>query len=434
MPRNNKGKAKSGHKPLSIENKKDKRSSAYDGNFEQHLLDNNIHRANREQRAANHEEWAEVLERPRDSPSRTSDRSFKSFVRAADSALDEGEVMSRAFPKLVGNLKHASGQNVPFGHLERITDKIVIPQPDWYQGEIAGEGNRTLRERLDKAIIPSKRKDRPFLPTYFAEAKGPEGSFAVAQRQACHDGALGAKTLHKLQSLGGTETYDGNAYAASAIYHGEGDLKIYTHHMTQPRGPGTQPHTHMTPLMSIGLTNSPRYFREGRTAFRNVADKTHEYRVQFLQDANRRNRIISPPPPTIVRRSSRKPLSCQAPVAESESSGSDTNESSDDEASDDGRGRESSRAHLKRKGPRPRSVVSTPDRPAKKGAPPKSMLRRRKRHDSSESDASSSSEEEVPRKGRSRRTEILTMAPGRLASRQPSPRRGLRPRARTGRY
>ena len=40
--------------------------------------------------------------------------------------------------------------------------------------------------------------------------------------------------MHSLQSLGGVEDYDGNAYAASAIYHGEGDLKLFTHHMTQP--------------------------------------------------------------------------------------------------------------------------------------------------------------------------------------------------------
>ncbi len=245
MPRTSKDKAKAERKTHSNGEEITKRSSAYDGNFEQHLIDNGVFPANRSQRAANHEEWVEVLIRPRASPSRSSDRSFKSFKRGVEDADNEDEVMSKVFPKIVSNSRHASGQNVSFGNLEQLSKRIVVPQPDWYQGEIPGQGNRTLRERLDKAIVPSTRKDRPFLPTYFAEAKGPDGSYAVARRQACYDGALGARVMHSLQSLGGAEDYDGNAYAASAIYHGEGDLKLFTHHMTQPRGPGTLPHTYM---------------------------------------------------------------------------------------------------------------------------------------------------------------------------------------------
>ncbi len=122
-----------------------------------------------------------MLIRPRASPSRSSDASYKSFVNAVDGAKDEFEVMNKAFPKIAGKSRYASGQNVSFRHLKQLTKKVVIPQPDWYQGEFPGEGNRTLRERLDKAIVPSTRKDRAFLPTYFAEAKGPDGSYAVAR-------------------------------------------------------------------------------------------------------------------------------------------------------------------------------------------------------------------------------------------------------------
>lgn len=430
MPRNGKGKAKPGPKAHSRGEVKQKRSSAYDGNFEQHLIDNNIFLTDRSQRAANHQEWDEVLIQPRASPSRSSDRSFKSFKKAVVGAQDEDEVMSKAFPKIVGNSRHPSGQNVPFGNLEQITKKIVVPQPDWYQGELPGEGNRTLRERLNKAIVPSNRKERPFLPTYFAEAKGPDGSYTVARRQACHDGALGARVMHSLQSLGGTEDYDGKAYAASAIYHGEGDLKLFTHHMTQPRGPGTLPHTHMNRIKALNLTDSPQSFREGRVAFRNVADKTSEYRVQFINDANRRNGIVSPPPPTITHRSPRRPLSCQAPAVES--SDSDPSSSSEEEESDSGNHAEPSRTRPKGKMLKPNLVAATPKRLARRSPSPRPMTRRRRAVVSSGSDASSSSEEETsraPQRPQLSKAKVLTATPKRLARRDPSPpRRELRPR------
>ena len=425
MPRNGKGKAKSGQASHPDEEKVNHRSSAYDGNFEQHLADNNVLPPSRAQRAANHAEWQEALTRPRSSPSRRSSASYSSFVRAAEAAKDEAEVMSKVFPRILGSSKHASGENVPFRHIEQITRKIVFPQPDYYQGEVPREGNRTLREKLDKAIVPSKRKDRAFLPTYFVEAKGPDGSYIVARRQACHDGAIGARAMHSLQSFGGSGDYDGKAYTASAIYHGEGDLKLYTHHQTQPRGRGTLEHTHMTPLYAGNLMNDSRSFREGRTAFRNVGDKANEYRVQFINDANRRNRIISPPPPQTLSGPTRQPLSCQAQEVEISSSDTETSENlSEEEDSDDDR--------------RPNGKVLKPKfvtvSPKKLSPKPKSLrptLRRRRPHESSNSDADDSSEDEkrsrLPRK-RQPRPKVITVSPDRHRSKDPSPRRKLRSR------
>ncbi|KAL9130119.1 MAG: hypothetical protein Q9175_007108 [Cornicularia normoerica] len=435
MPRQGKAKAKSGRKPNSSEGEKERRSSAYDGNFEQHLADNNVFLPSRSQRAANQREWDEVLIQPRASPSRNSDRSFYSFRDAAEGARDEGEVMSNVVPKLVRGSKHASGQNVLFGNIEQISKKIVIPQPDWYQGALPGEGNRTLRGLLDKAIVPSTRKERPFLPTYFAEAKGPDGSFNVARRQALHDGAVGSRAVHSLQSFGGTEAYDGKAYTASAIYHGEGDLKIYTHHMTQPRGPGTLPHTHMNRIKASNLIDSPRSFREARTAFRNVADKTNEYRVRFIDDANRRNGFVSPPPPALGSRSTRTPLSCQAPVNESSDSGCSS--SSEDEDSDDGDYGGSARACPRGKLLKTKYAAGTPKRRARRSPSLGPTSRGRKLNESSDPDLSSSSEEEDSRSSRRRqrsKAKVVTATPQRLARRGPSPpRHDLRPRRGTRR-
>ena len=397
MPRNNKGKAKSEPKLIPIvEQKISKRSSAYDRNFGQLLIDNNVYAAKRESRPANHADWIDVVHRPRASPSRSSDASYESYVRAVENAHNETEIVNHAFPRITGKLKHASGENVSFRHLEEISNKVVIPQPDFYQGEIAKEGNRTLRERLDKAIIPSKRKNRPFLPTYFAEAKGPDGSSAVSKLQACHDGAVGARAMHSLQSLGGTESYDGNAYVASATFSGEGYLDLFTHHMTQPRGPGTLPHTHMAPLMSWSTTASPQTFREARNGFRNLSDKTHEYRVQSINDANRRNRIISPPLPTSASGLARKPLSCQAPT--NDSSDSESGSSSDGESSDGG----------------PNVIVVKPKRLAKQGPSPGPKLRRKRHNESSDPDSGRSSDEGPSNRLRrqpQRKARIVTISP-----------------------
>lgn len=190
---------------------------------------------------------------------------------------------------------------------------------------------------------------------------------------------------------------------------------MYTHWMDQPRGPGTLPHTHMTPLKAVNLIDSSRSFREGRTAFRNVADKAKEYRVQFINDANRRNGIVSPPPPTIVPRSTRKPLSCQARKPLScqahvvETSDSDPGNSSEDEVSEDGEYK---------------TVKATPKRLATSSPSPKPTIQRRKPNDSD-------SEEESSRGLRRRdpsKAKVVTISPGRLSRREPSPRRSLRPR------
>ena len=411
MPRKGKGKGK----------ENDRRSSAYDGNFEQHLIENSIYPVSREHRAANHEVWTNALTKPRSSPSHSSDASYNSFVREVGKAQDEGEIMAKVFPKIVGKTKHATACNVPFRHLNQITKRIVVPQPDLYQGEVPDVGNRTIRANLDKDIVPSTRKTRPFLPNYFAEVKGPEGSYAVAERQACHGGAVGARAMHRLQSLGGTEDYDGKAYTASATYYGRGYMDLHTHHMTQPRGPGTLPHTHMTPLQGYNLTNSPQSFREGRNAFRNVADKAHDYRVEFIKDANRRNRIISPPPPTRPTRSNRKPLSFQAAEVEQSDSESDTSEAEDSDDDDQGEVR------------RPNIVNASPRRAAKKIAPKGPSLGRRK-HVSSSSDSESGSESDYePATSRSRgrqtqKAEVVAISPARTSRRVSSQRRILRPR------
>lgn len=184
----------------------------------------------------------------------------------------------------------------------------------------------------------------------------------------------------------------------------------------------------MNRIKAVNLIDSPQSFREGKTAFKNIADKTHEYRVQFIDDANHRNGIVSPPPPRIPPRPTRKPLSCQAPLAESSDPES---ENSSAEDSDDGIHKTSS---LRPKGEllKPMIVPVAPKRLAARSPSPGPIIRRRKAPVTSHRDPSTLSEEEfsrAPRQRQESKANVITASPKRLARRDPSPpQRELRPR------
>lgn len=357
------------------------RVSAYSPNFAQILADNGVFQASRSHRAANHHDWNEVLIQPRPSlsPSRMSDGHYDRFVKAIEGAETEAEVMSNVFPKIVGNPRYPSRQNVPLGNLDPIAEGIVVPQPDYYEGDIPRRGNRQLRRQLESSIVPSSRTSYPFLPNLFVEAKGPDGSLAVAKRQASHDGSLGARAMHRVENLGRRrEVFDNKARTASAILHGEGSLALFSHHLSQPMGRGTPSETFMTPLRSFDLADSPSSFRQGVGALRNASDYTHQHRTSSIQNAHRRSGIVTPELSRIGSRPTLTPLSCQTPTSESSDSGS--NSSSEDESDDDDDYYEAlSKVPPKRKVVKPKVVTATPKRLARRDpSPPRRELRPRR--------------------------------------------------------
>ena len=368
--------------------KPERRSSAYTPNFGQRLVDNGVSLVSRRNRAANHDEWDKVLmqRRPSVSPSRMSDGHYYRFIEAIDGADNEDEVMSHVLPKIVGKPRHPSRQNVQLGNLDPIAERIVIPQPDYYEGELPEPGNRQLREQLDTSIVPCARSHYPFLPNFFAEAKGPDGTGAVAERQACHDGAIGARAMHRVENLGRRgEVFDNKARTASVIYTGKGHIDLFTHHVSQPTGPQNFPRTYMTPLGSYSLAGNPRGFREGVGAFRNASDFARQHRINAIEDAHRRTGIVTPQPLSIAPRPTRTPLSCQAPRPTPtpltcqdpivESSHPDISSGPEEESNDGDYGR-SSRTRRKGKVPNPKVVAASPKRLAERDlSPPRRELR-----------------------------------------------------------
>ncbi|OAX83843.1 hypothetical protein ACJ72_01800 [Emergomyces africanus] len=274
-------------------------TSAYSRNFQQNLIDYGVYPPAYEypdgRRPAKPDNWKEInerLARPRASlsPSRFSEEAFENFAYADANASKEMPVMTTVIPILDGNVgdRKCVGGEYPFGNLAPLTDEpLSSAKPDHFFGARPEQLNRSIREALSDQIIPSTQNNLPMVPNFFVEAKGPDGSLAVATRQACYDGALGARGMHTLQSYQQEPTYDNNAYTLTSTYHG-GTLKLYTTHISQSNDPGSRPEYFMTQLKGWSLTGDLETFRQGASAYRNGRDWAKEKRNEFISAANER--------------------------------------------------------------------------------------------------------------------------------------------------
>ncbi|KAH7021752.1 hypothetical protein B0J12DRAFT_705367 [Macrophomina phaseolina] len=243
-----------------------KSTGVYDRDFQQHLIDNAVYphgyRYLDGSVPAKPKNWKDVNEilaqpRPSLSPSRFTDEEYEMFVQADADA-----------------------------HEEKASVRIE-------------QLSRKVRDELGGQIIPSTQHDLPVAPNFFLAAKGPDGSLAVAGRQACYDGALGARGMHGLQSYQQDEPiYDNNAYTITSIYHG-GQLKMYTSHVAPPRSPGGRPEYHMSQINTWGMTGNADTFRQGARAYRNARDWAKEQRDEAIRQANERVNPVEAEAPTI---------------------------------------------------------------------------------------------------------------------------------------
>lgn len=267
------------------------KSSAYDRDFEQKCIDHGIYMPRRDTRPENWQELQERLAhfRPSLSPSQFSDGAFNRFCEAEEEARDEDDVNRETLPTILGGNRrdYPLAGNVPFRNIDDIAlDVFKKPKPDLYWGAKPAQIDRQVRQDLNHQIVPSTKDTYPAAPNFFLEAKGPDGSAAVKTRQVCYDGALGARAMHTLQNYRQTKPmYDNKAYTISSTYH-DGQLRMYSHHPTQPLRSGESSQYHMTQLRSLALTDSTQSFREGIGAFRNARDFAREQGDMLIDQAN----------------------------------------------------------------------------------------------------------------------------------------------------
>ncbi|KAK5207029.1 hypothetical protein LTR41_007096 [Exophiala xenobiotica] len=274
-------------------------TSAYQPGFEKHLILHGIYpcgfRGLDGSRAPRPDNWGgiqQVMRQPRPSlsPSRFSDGAFEAYVQQNNEAIDEAGVMAKVFPILEGNSGMLSGIKRTFSSLAPLTDgTIVAAQPDVYDGARSDQLNQRVQDDLKPYIVPSSNDHAPILPNNFTELKGPTGTMAVVKRQACHNGAIGARAMQHLQSYGLPEpVYDNNTYTITSAFDGE-HLHIYTTHHTAPASPGARPEYHMNQLGAFALTGDAEFCRRGMTAYRNLKVWTKERRDEFIEAANERS-------------------------------------------------------------------------------------------------------------------------------------------------
>ncbi|EGC48849.1 conserved hypothetical protein [Histoplasma capsulatum var. duboisii H88] len=287
-----------------------KRSSqstgAYSLGFEQHLIDHFVYPHGYEypddripEKPSNWDQINNVLDQSRGSlsPSKFGDEEFRQFERANTYATSEKKITKIIESLEGGSDDRAIGGDYPFGNFRPLTDgTIPSAKPDHFHGSRPEELNGRIRDELNDTIIPSTAASRPMLPNYFLEIKTPDQSAAVAKRQACYDGALGARAMQSLQSFWVNPVYDNNAYTITSTYH-DGTLKLYTSHPTAPSCPESQPEYFMTQLNGWNMTGNLKMFREGATAYRNARDWAKEKRKGFIEAAN--TRFLEPKPQSV---------------------------------------------------------------------------------------------------------------------------------------
>ncbi|KAI9712376.1 MAG: hypothetical protein M1820_001589 [Bogoriella megaspora] len=280
---------------LSSANTKRLRSrGVYDPNFEQRMIDNAIYPAGYKhpdgRRPSKPLNWAEIqqvlIERR---SSLSSYLEYDEFVEADYGVTSENRATVKVIPMIQGRVRDDRCVNgdIPLNNLADIMrGPSHKAKPDVYYGARPEQLRREVRDKLQAFVVPSTKDTRPLAPNFFIEAKSPSGPALVNINQACFAGAAGARGIHSLQTYGQqTQKYDNNAYTLSTTYH-SGTLKIYSHHISQPHGPGTQPEYYMHQLYAWALTASKETLIQGITAFRNAESWTEAQRNTAIDHAN----------------------------------------------------------------------------------------------------------------------------------------------------
>jgi hypothetical protein len=229
--------------------------------------------------------------RPSLSPSKFSEGRYQEFVKNDAKAFNEDAVKDSVLPAMLRAMDASNGaqKNILFINTAPMVEGISQAKPDYYYGTQPELIHSDVRnsEQLSRYIIPSNHTNLPAVPNVSLEAKGPDGSFAEALRQASHNGAIGERAIHSLETYGqDPPVYNNNAHTISSIYHG-GQLKIYSHSVAQPNGPGTQPEYYMHQVNGWSMTGNQNSFLQGATAFKNALDLTAEYRNDAITHANK---------------------------------------------------------------------------------------------------------------------------------------------------
>ena len=162
---------------------------------------------------------------------------------------------------------------IVFNKFTQLTNGTLAPgNPDLYYGARPEQLNCQVRNELNQLITPSAQHDLPIIPKFYVAAKGPDRSLAVAGRQACYDGALGARSINALRDYADTEgAQSHNALAITSVYHG-GQLKMFTSYRASSKESLKHPEYVMTHISAWAMASDRQTSQQGAAAYKNLRD------------------------------------------------------------------------------------------------------------------------------------------------------------------
>ena len=123
-----------------------------------------------------------------------------------------------AFPLLGGDDEgFAHEEDMLFSKLHPLVVGVTDAKTDFFNGSFASSLKHQIQASLSNLIVPSNLS-MPILPNFFLEAKGLEGPGAVVRKQILHNGSLGPRAMHAIQSWGNKPSFYGKASTISVLF------------------------------------------------------------------------------------------------------------------------------------------------------------------------------------------------------------------------
>ena len=211
-----------------ITTSKTKKTSSYDPNFEQNLINNDIYSDDYD------------FLNDRDSSRLNNENEILSRLGQPRSSLSSSQFFNKKFrifkkiSVIQNTVRISFAKNLVFKNLESlIHDNLIDVKSDFYDEARSAQIDLRIREELESYITSITQRQTPALFNFFTEAKSPDESAIVTKRQAYFDEALSARDVHKLRSFKANLTlaYNNSAYIIIFTYN-DGTLKMYTIHLT----------------------------------------------------------------------------------------------------------------------------------------------------------------------------------------------------------
>jgi hypothetical protein len=166
-----------------------RKSSAYNRDFEQHLIDHDIYPEEYDndedsEEPANMEDINQRLAQSRSSlsSSRFTREQFLNFKKKNREALTENKVMSKVFPIIAGTADIPSQKNLSFGNFKDLTDgSITKGQPDFYDGSRPANLDKRIRDELGPYVVPSTNTAAPCVPNFYTGERSQRGYISMQE-------------------------------------------------------------------------------------------------------------------------------------------------------------------------------------------------------------------------------------------------------------